>query len=109
MDIGTAIKTLRILLGVKQTDLSILVGISQTSISQIENGYKKPKSSTIRKICTALEVPEVVIYVLGMQGEDVPESKKAVFEHLWPTMQELILQLVPAIGNIRYLEETLTL
>lgn len=109
MDIGTAIKTVRTLRGLKQTDLSILIGISQTSISQIENGYKKPKSSTIRKICTALEVPEVVIYVLGMQGEDVPESKKAIFELLWPAMQELILQLIPAIHNIRHLDETLTL
>ncbi len=96
MNIGIAIKTIRTHFGISQEDLSLKTGISQTSISQIENGLKNPSKRTIKKICDVFQIPEAIVYIIGVDHSDVPESRKKIFDQLFPQIKELAIQI---IGN----------
>ncbi|OJW82460.1 MAG: hypothetical protein BGO69_17590 [Bacteroidetes bacterium 46-16] len=94
MNIGNAIKIIRTKKKMTQAELCTMCGISQTSMSQIENGYKKPKNTTIKKICHGLDVSESLVYILAMQTTDIPPNKKEIGDILWPAIQSLALQLI---------------
>lgn len=94
MNIGYAIRSIRRQLAITQHDLAERCNISQTSLSQIENGIKRPSSKTIKKICDVLELPESVIYIIGMQDTDVPTSRKDVYDMIFPSIRNLALQIV---------------
>ena len=80
MNLGLSIKVIRRELGITQYELSEKCGISQTSLSQIETGTKRPSPR--------------IIYILGMQDSDVPESKKGIYSLIFPSIQNLALQIV---------------
>lgn len=94
MNIGNAIKQVRTHFGLSQIDLSERTGISQTSISQIESGAKHPSQRSIKLICETLEIPEAIIYVMGMEDVDVPESRKKAYAKLYPAMKDFAIQLI---------------
>lgn len=94
MNIGNAIKVVRTHYGLSQEDLSFKTGISQTSISQIENGVKQPSKRSIIKICSTLEIPEAILYIIGIEDSDVPPSRKKMFEKLYPDIKEIAVQII---------------
>lgn len=94
MNIGAAIKKIRLEKEISQGDLSKTCEISQTSFSQIENGIKRPSTNTLNKICKALDVPETIIYLYALEESDIPKSKKAVFKVVFPAVEEMIKKLV---------------
>jgi transcriptional regulator with XRE-family HTH domain len=96
MNLGKAIMSVRKQLGIKQYELAEMCTISQTSLSQIETGLKRPSPRTLKKICAAFEVPDSVLYILGMQDTDIPESKKEIYALLFPSIKSLTLQMVTA-------------
>jgi len=96
MNIGLAIKSIRKKLSITQYDLAEKCDISQTSLSQIETGVKRPSQRTISKVCTVLDIPESIIYIVAMQEGDVPESKRSVYELVYPSIKSLALQMVSA-------------
>jgi len=94
MNIGYAIRLVREEMGFSQEKLSSESGLSQTSISQIENGVTMPSKKTIEKISKALNVPEDVLYIMGIKGEDIPESRRQIVDQLLPKIKELAVQLM---------------
>jgi len=96
MNIGAAIRSIRRQEGITQYELAEKCNISQTSLSQIENGIKRPSNRTIKKVCEVLEVPESVLYILGMQESDVPDSRRNVYDMLFPSIRSMALQIVSA-------------
>jgi len=94
MNIGYAIKAARTSHGLSQVELSEQTGISQTSISQIESGAKNPSKRSIGIICKTLEIPEAILYILGMEDTDVPLSRKKMFDHLFPDIKDLAVQII---------------
>ena len=94
MNIGNAIRQVRQHFGVSQVEMSDRTGISQTSISQIESGTKNPSKRTIQKICEAFEIPEAVLYVMGMEDSDVPDTRKGAFKELYPAMKDFAIQMI---------------
>lgn len=94
MNIGHAIREVRTHFGYSQVDLSEATGISQTSISQIEGGIKNPSKRTIKAICEVFEIPEAILYVMGMQDTDVPTSRKSAYKQLYPAMKDFAIQLM---------------
>jgi transcriptional regulator with XRE-family HTH domain len=94
MNIGNAIKQIRQHFGISQVELSERTGLSQTSISQIESGAKNPSKKSVKKICEAFEVPEAILYVMGMEDTDVPASRKDVFKDLFPAMKDFAIQII---------------
>jgi transcriptional regulator with XRE-family HTH domain len=96
MKIGIAIRTVRTKLGISQEELSSRSGLSQTTISQIENGLKSPTQRSLKKICTAMDTPEAVLYILAMDETDIPPNRKEAFDMLYPQIRELAVQI---LGN----------
>ena len=94
MNIGSAIKSIRKKLSITQYELAEKCDLSQTSLSQIETGIKRPSQRTISKVCTVLDIPESIIYIVAMQETDVPPSKKGVYELVYPSIKSLALQMV---------------
>lgn len=94
MNLGVAIRSVRRQLGITQQELAEKSKISQTSLSQIENSVKRPSNKTINSICSVLDVPEAVLYILAMQDSDVPTNKKNVYDMLFPSIKSLALQIV---------------
>ena len=94
MNIGAAIKKIRLEKEISQGDLSKTCEISQTSFSQIENGIKRPSANTLNKICKALDVPETIIYLYALEESDIPKSKKEVFKVIFPAVEEMIKKLI---------------
>jgi len=94
MNIGSAIKSIRKKLSITQYELAEKCDLSQTSLSQIETGIKRPSQRTISKVCTVLDIPESIIYIVAMQESDVPPSKRGVYELVYPSIKSLALQMV---------------
>ena len=94
MNIGSAIQTIRKAKGISQLELSEKIEISQAALSQIENGLKRPGTKTLDKICLILETPKSLLYVLSIGDEDVPESRKLMYEKLFPEIKKSIMTIV---------------
>lgn len=94
MNIGSAIKSIRKKLSITQYELAEKCDLSQTSLSQIETGIKRPSQRTISKVCSVLDIPESIIYIVAMQESDVPPSKRGVYELVYPSIKSLALQMV---------------
>lgn len=91
MDIGKTISKLR---NCTQQELSKKCGISQTSLSQIENGRKRPSEKNLARIASALGASPLQIYLLSFEINDVPESKRALFLSLEKPLKELMHLLI---------------
>lgn len=96
MNIGSAIKSIRKKLSITQYELAEKCEISQTSLSQIETGVKRPSQRTINKVCSVLDIPESIIYIVAMQEADVPASKRGIYDLVYPSIKSLALQMVSA-------------
>ena len=82
MDIGTAIKKMRLRHGISQKELAFKVGISTNALCSIEKGYSFPKKETITAICDAIGIEKVYFLLMTITEEDVPEKKREVFDAL---------------------------
>ena len=94
MNIGFAIRSIRTKLSIPQYELAEKCKISQTTLSQIETGRKRPSPKTLASICRVLNVPPAIIYIIAMEKEDVPQSKRAVYNLVFPSIKGLALQML---------------
>ena len=92
MNIGNAIKELRKKQGLSQSDLAKAVQITQAAMSGIENG-NRPNQENLQKLSHALKVPESLIYVMGIEKDDVPEEKKLLYDSLFPVIKSLVMEI----------------
>ncbi len=92
MTTGQAIKEIRKNQGLSQEDLASAAKISQTALSQIENG-RRPGVETLTRISRALKTPEAFIHLMTLEKNDVPKSKRILYDKLFPVVQGLIMQL----------------
>ncbi len=99
MNIGNAIKKLRKQKGMNQSEFGDKCGLSQTALSQIETGFSRPNKKTLEKICSVLEVPEFLLYLLSMDEEDVPDDKKQQYKSTYPLIKDLVINLFYENGN----------
>ena len=94
MNIGKSIKSVRKVLGISQEQLCKKVGLSQPALSQFENGVNNPNEKAVKKISKALGVSSGLLYILAIDETDVPKSKKAMFDSLYPHIKSLAFDLV---------------
>lgn len=88
MDIGKAIKTLRLKRGYSQKQLASLVGKSETAISLIESGKSIPQTKRIKEISSALGVEPVYLLLFALEKEDIPSNKQVLFDTLLVPLRE---------------------
>ena len=93
MKIGKVIKGLRKRKGYNQTEFAAMCDITQTSLSLIETDVKRPSPTTLKQICKALEVPEMYLYILSAEENDVPKQKRYLYKVLFPTIESMVKQL----------------
>ncbi len=62
MRIEDKIRRARLRKGITQNKIAEKIGISQPTYAQWENGKRKPKLETLKKIADALEVPVSTLY-----------------------------------------------
>lgn len=79
MDIGTAIKEMRMRHGISQQELALKVGISANALCGIERGYSFPRKETITAICKAIGIEKAYFLLMAITEDDVPEEKREVF------------------------------
>ncbi len=73
MQIGQAIRKIRLEQGLVSTDLAILTGVTQSEISQIEKGKRDLRFSTIQKIALGLGVrPSELVQVAEGETDGTP-------------------------------------
>jgi len=93
MNIGIAVKKLRKQKSLNQSELAQAVGITQTSLSQIESGVKTPNSGTMKKLCDYFQVPELMIFLLATDLDDIPEKNRDTFKKVFPLVSGLLLEI----------------
>ncbi|TRZ41674.1 helix-turn-helix domain-containing protein [Robertkochia solimangrovi] len=93
MDLGKVIKLLRKKQGLNQKELASRCGLSQTYLSLIEGNRKEPNLATLKAIANELNVSLPILFFMSLGKEDVPESKREMFEILEPTIKDLIKQI----------------
>ena len=80
MKIEDKIRRARLRKGITQNQIAEKIGISQPTYAQWENGKRKPKLETLKKIADALEVPVSTLYddyEFVDPGEGLTEAQKA--------------------------------
>lgn len=93
MNIGTAIKQLRVRKALNQQDFASRIGITQTYLSQIENGHKKPSLEVLEYIAEDSKIPLPILFWCGVELEDVTETKREAYKMLKPSIDALITSL----------------
>ncbi len=76
---GTAIKRIRLELGIKQTDIADKTGISASYLSLVENGKATPSMSVLKQIAEAMGIPyEIIAWEAIEPPEELrPEQRQA--------------------------------
>jgi len=100
MNLGSAIKELRKECGLTQIGLASKAKLSQTALSQIEKG-KRPGKNTLKKISCALGVPESLIYIMGLEKEDVSPEKQSLYDTLFPVIKSMVEKLAISEEGLR--------
>ena len=90
MNLGTTIQTLRKRKGYRQNTFAEMVSLSQTYLSQIENNQKEPNLKALRLIAEKLDTSLPILFFLSLDENDIPASKRALFEVLGPLVKPLI-------------------
>ena len=100
MHLGKAIILVRRELGISQSELAEKCSVSQPCISRIEHGHAVPSYRTLKKICEVFDVPESILYILGMEESDVPKSKKHIYDSVVAPIKKIALVIVSSQMNI---------
>ena len=90
MNIGGAIRNIRVQKGITQKSLAELAEVQQNTMSQIELGNSFPQKSTLGKICKALEISSAYLLFLSISEEDVPKDKRETFKYLKIPLEEFL-------------------
>ncbi len=90
MNIGQAIKILRLKEGFTQHDFAESIGITQSYLSLIEKAHKKPSLEVLQQIADILNTPLPVLFWFGIEREDVSEEKRYAYDTLKPSIDKLI-------------------
>jgi transcriptional regulator with XRE-family HTH domain len=88
VNIGRAIKLLRVSGGLKQLELAERVKVSPNHLSLVEAGRKEPSLSLLRRISAALDVP---LAFLVWESTDQDKNLPAEERHVTLKLKEALL------------------
>lgn len=91
MDIGQAIKTMRIKQNMTQAQLAELCGMSVNAVSMLELGKRFPPKRTVEKLCEAFGVPVSYLMLAGIEKKDIPEEKRVLYRALVEPLRDELL------------------
>ncbi len=79
MNYSKAIKTIRAIKELSQSEFSETIGFDQSLISRIESGKRKPSDNNLKVISKKLGIPFYLVMLLASEKEDLKNisEKKA--------------------------------
>ena len=91
MDVGQAIKTLRLKQGMTQAQLAERCGMSTTALCYLETGKSYPPRATVERICAVFGIPQSFFLMASIEEGDFPEEKRVLYgAMLEPLRNELL-------------------
>jgi transcriptional regulator with XRE-family HTH domain len=90
MNIGNAIKLVRIKRKLSQADLALRADISVSYLSLLERSKRDPALSIITKIAMALNMPIELLFFLGAEGKELGGMDKELAKQLALTALEFM-------------------
>jgi len=94
MNIGGAIKDLRLRRLLTQQQIAEKAMLTQGYYSSIENNNNKPTLEVINKIADALGVPIIIIHWLALEKSDIKKHRTSFYEKLQPVIDHLIQEIL---------------
>ena len=92
MDIGQAIKDLRVKRGMSQEQLADCVGMSVNAVSSWETGKAYPPKSTVARLCQAFGISPALFQLQAIDEKDFPEEKRILFRALLEPLRNELLE-----------------
>lgn len=90
MNLGEAIKIVRIKAGLTQKEVYTRAQLTQGFYSGLETGMNKPSMDTLERICDALGLPMFLIIFLATDRRSLNRNDRAWFDNLSPVLDALI-------------------
>ena len=87
MDLGKAIKTIRVSKGLTQRQLGKAIGCSETNMLFMGTGRTFPRKSKIDAICKVLEIPMSYLLMFSITPDDIPEDKQSLYTSIVEPMR----------------------
>ena len=87
MDLGKAIKTIRVSKGLTQRQLAIAIGCSETNMLFMGSGRTFPRKSKIDAICKVLGIPMSYLLMFSITQDAIPEDKKSFYTSIVEPMR----------------------
>lgn len=91
MNVGQAIKALRLKQGMTQTQLADKVGMSTNAVSLLELGKTYPPKNTIEKLCEVFGISQALFQLSTIEEEDFPEEKRVLYRALLEPLRNELL------------------
>ena len=79
IEIGAAIRQLRLAAGLKQRELAERVGVDATYVSHLEANRREPSIDLLRRIARELDAPPGLLLAICM-ATDLPVEHKAQYD-----------------------------
>ncbi len=90
LDIGRAIRIVRIAKNLKVSELASMADLSVPFVSLVENGERQPSFDALRRIATALGVPFEALIVLAQPRNGRLSTSDATARRLASQIEKLI-------------------
>ena len=91
MDIGQAIKILRLQRGMTQGQLAARCGMSANALCRLERARTYPPMATVEKLCQAFDIPQSFLLMASIEESDIPEEKRVLYRALLVPLREELL------------------
>lgn len=92
MDIGLAIRTLRLKNGLTQAELGERCDMSTTAICSLETGKAYPPKATVEKLCGVFGISPALFQLSAIEEGDFPEEKRVLYRALLEPLRNELLE-----------------
>ena len=92
MEIGDAIRKLRMWREMTQKELAQRIGVSANALCAIELNRSFPSKETITKVCRVLNIPVGYLLFFALTEEDIPQDKRELFRILREDLCDALLK-----------------
>ena len=93
MDLGEAIKALRLRNNLTQAQLAQKCGMSTNAVCSMETGKSWPPKNTVERLCRTLGVPTSFLLVASIEESDLPEEKRVLYRALLEPLRHELLEI----------------
>ena len=93
MDLGHAIKTLRLKQGITQAQLAERCGMSTNAVSLLETGKSYPPKATVEKMCSVFGISQALFQLSAIEEGDFPEEKRVLYRAMLDPLRNELLDI----------------